>query len=302
MTTPGTRLYFALAAIAWVGALVYGVGTGGTPLGVLSLGWSGGVGDHLGYGILIGLAATAFAVGALTAVLIDLLPRTARSAEDETLEEAPVGPAPWPVVAAFGAGLLLVGAVSEPLLFIVGAVVLGATLLEWVVQSWADQATGDQAVNASIRSRLMSPIEVPAIGVLIIAFVVLGLSRVMLAASKEGSAIIAIAIGVVVLGVAVLIGTRKLSANVISGLLLAGAAVVLVGGIVGAAVGERDFEHHGDDHSEDADEHGDDGGFQVNTPFPAVAPTGEQSGRTEPAEGNTPAEHTPTTVAAEEGE
>jgi hypothetical protein len=263
------------------------------------------VGDHLGYSILIGLAATAFAVGTLTAVLIDLLPRTARSADDATIEEAPANPAPWPVVGAFGAGVLAIGAVSSSVLFIAGAVVLAVTLLEWVVQSWADQATGDAEVNASIRSRLMSPIEVPVTGVLIIAFVVLGLSRVLLAVSKDGSAILAIVVGVVVLGIAVLIGTGKLNTNVISGLLLVGAVAVLAGGIVGAAVGERDFEEHHaeEEHSEESDE-GEGGGepFEVNDPGDGVAPGYDFDQDDVLAPDNTPAENTTTTVAAEEGE
>jgi hypothetical protein len=307
MTTPATRFYFALAAIAWLGALVYGVGSGGTPIGVVSLGWSGGVGDHLGYSILIGLAATAFAVGVLTAVMIDLLPRTARSAEDTPLADAPANAAPWPVVGAFGAGVLAIGAVSSSVLFIAGAVVLGVTLVEWVVQSWADQATGDPEVNASIRSRLMSPIEVPVTGLLIIAFVVLGLSRVLLAVSKDGSAILAIAVGIVVLALAVLIATGKLNTNVISGLLLFGAVAVLAGGIVGAAVGERDFEHHEPGHDESDDESEDEGGgegegFEVNDPGDGQAPAYDFDPDDVLAPGNTPADNTTTTVAAEEGE
>jgi hypothetical protein len=308
MTTPATRFYFALAAIAWFGALVYGVGSGGTPIGVVSLGWSGGVGDHLGYSILIGLAATAFAIGAVTAVIVDLLPRTARSADDQVVDVAPVNSAPWPVVGAFGAGILAIGAVSSSVLFIAGAVVLGVTLVEWVVQSWADQATGDAEVNASIRSRLMAPVEVPVIGVLIIAFVVLGLSRVLLAVSKDGSAALAIVVGVVVLAIAVLIGTGKLGSNAITGLLLVGAVAVLAGGIVGAAVGERDFEHHEPGHGSESEDEGDesheggDEGFEVNDPGEGVPPGYDFDQDDTLAPGNTPAENTTTTVAAEEGE
>jgi hypothetical protein len=310
MTTPATRFYFALAAIAWLGALVYGVGSGGTPIGVVTLGWSGGVGDHLGYSILIGLAGAAFAIGAVTAVLIDLLPATAASKDDLPAAEAPANPAPWPLVGAFGAGVLAIGAVSSSVLFIAGGVVLGIALVEWAVQSWADQATGDPQVNAAIRSRLMSPIEVPVTGVLIIAFVVLGLSRVLLAVSKDGSAALAIVVGVVVLAVAVLIGTGKLNTNVITGLLLFGAVAVLAGGIVGAAVGERDFEHHEPEHgsesggegeSHEGDEGGE-GGFEVNDPGNGVPPGYDFEQDDTLAPGNTPAENTTTTVAAEEGE
>jgi hypothetical protein len=215
-------------------------------------------------------------------------------------------------VAAFGAGVVAIGAVSNTAVLVAGGVILGATLVEWAVQSWADQATGDPEVNASIRSRLMSPVEVPVIGVLVIAFVALGLSRVLLSVSSDASAAIAIAVGVVVLGAAVLIATGKLTSNVTTGLLLLGAVVVLAGGIAGVSVGERDFEeHHAEPGAHEGGEtEGDEGGsdgFVVNDPGHGEAPTddevdGADVGRTEPAEGNTPAENTTTTVAAEEGE
>jgi len=176
------------------------------------------------------------------------------------------------------------------------------------VQTWADQATGDPMVNASIRSRLMSPLEVPVLGVIIIGFVALGLSRVLLAASADGSAAIAIVLGVVVLAAAVVIAAGKVSANLTTGLLLFGAVAVLAGGIAGLSVGPRDFEEHHEE--EEGDEGGETGGggegFVVNDPGTGQPPSddevdGAEVGRTEPAEGNTPAENTTTTGPAEEG-
>jgi hypothetical protein len=265
------------------------------------------VGDHLGYAILIGLAATSFAIGAFTAVMVDLLP-VAAGGEALPAAEAPANPAPWPVVAAFGTGVAAIGAVSNTVVFIAGGVIVGVSLVEWAVQTWADQATGDPEVNASIRSRLMSPVEVPVLGVLVVAFVALGLSRLLLSVSSDASAAIAIAIGVLVLGSAVLIGTGKLTTNLTTGLLLVGAVVVLAGGVAGISVGERDFEeHHAEPEAGDESDAGDEGGFEVNDPGAGQAPSddevdGVDVGRTEPAEGNTAAENTTSTVAAEEGE
>lgn len=302
MTTPSLRFYFAMAAIAWLGACVYGVGTGGSPIGVVTLGWNGGVGDHLGYAILIGLAATSFAIGAITALLVDLMP-VAAGGEPLPAAEAPANPSPWPIVGAFGAGVAAIGAVSNTAVLAAGGVILAATLVEWAVQTWADQATGDPEVNASIRSRLMSPVEVPAIGVLIIAFVALGTSRVLLAVSVEGAALLAIVLGVVVLAAAVLVASGKAGQNLTTGLLLVGAVVVLAGGVAGVSVGERDFQHHDEEEGDEAEEGEESSeGFVVNDPGDGVAPADEDVERTSPAQGNTPAQNTTSTVAAEEGE
>ena len=43
-------------------ALVYGYTTGGNHVGPISLGWKGGVGDHIGYGVLVGLATVSLTV------------------------------------------------------------------------------------------------------------------------------------------------------------------------------------------------------------------------------------------------
>src|SRR5690606_33732956 len=56
MITTGTKLYAGYLAAALLGAVVYGYTTGGNHVGPLTLGYKGSVGDHFGYGILLGLA------------------------------------------------------------------------------------------------------------------------------------------------------------------------------------------------------------------------------------------------------
>ena len=57
MITTGSKFFYALAGVLLVAAVVYGYSTGGGEVGPLSLGYKGGVGDHLGYGILESLGA-----------------------------------------------------------------------------------------------------------------------------------------------------------------------------------------------------------------------------------------------------
>ena len=172
--------------------------------------------------------------------------------------EPPAAPSYWPIVGAFGAAILALGAVVGTGLFILGIAVVVIAAFEWTVQAWSDRATGDPEVNATIRNRFMHPIEIPVIAVLVIGVVAVGFSRVFLALPQLGATIAAIIVATLVFAAAAVVATRpKISRSVVSGLLLAGGIAVLVGGVVGAAVGERDFEHHGTEHSEDTEEHSD---------------------------------------------
>ncbi|MDH4280898.1 MAG: hypothetical protein OEW83_22755, partial [Acidimicrobiia bacterium] len=100
--------------------------------------------------------------------------------------------------------------------------------------------------------RFLSPFEVPILALLGIAVVVLGLSRVLLAVSEVGSVVVASLAAVFVFAAAVFIAKSRAPRPIISAILAFGAVAVLAGGIVGAAVGERDF-HHGEAPAEDGD-------------------------------------------------
>ena len=66
MVGTGSRLFFALAAIGLLGAVAFGLASGGDPVGVVSLGYKGGVGEHFSYALL-----TAFGVTALGGAAFD---------------------------------------------------------------------------------------------------------------------------------------------------------------------------------------------------------------------------------------
>ncbi|HMQ24610.1 MAG TPA: hypothetical protein PKA98_01365 [Acidimicrobiales bacterium] len=251
MITKGSRFFFGVAGLAYVGAIVYGLGTGGHVFGVFSLGYKEGVGEHLGYTVLMGLAGVSAALGFIVVALRDADPEA--EAQILHLDHAPPAESVnrtnfWPIVAAFSLGAMAIGLVVGSQLFVAGCIGLGIVIVEWGIRNWADRRTGDPEVNREIRNRIMLPIEVPVGALLCIGLLVALISRVLLATSKDGSTGVAIVVAVLVLGVATLIATKpRLSANLISALLLLGGIAVLVGGITAATVGPRDFEEHHDE-------------------------------------------------------
>lgn len=247
MITTGSKWFFGLGFVSFVLAAAYGWTTGGNGLGPLTVGYKGAVGDHLGYGILLSGAVVAVVLGVVTTVTRDAdaaaVAQVAGTADVPAVR--PTGTSYWPPIAAFGVALVVVGLVAEPLLFVFGLVVLGIALVEWAVQTWADGATGDPETNRRIRNRLMNPIEFPAAGALALVVVALSFSRVFLSLSSEAAVWVALALAVVVVGGGFLVASRpKVSANVVVGLLIAAALVVIGLGVAGGIAGTREFHEH----------------------------------------------------------
>ena len=55
-----------------------------------------------------------------------------------------------------------------------------AVLVEWMVLAWSDRATGDPETNRLVRNRIMAPFEVPLAGFLVVAGSVVAFSRLLL--------------------------------------------------------------------------------------------------------------------------
>lgn len=225
MATTAGKFWYAVAALAFLGAFVYGFAAGGEWFGSFVLG------SLSLCALLLGLLASAIGDG-------DVAEGTA---PDVTVRTAL--PAGWPALTAVGAGVAIVGLAGRNALLYVGIGLLGIVFLEWMVQGWAERATGDPRYNAELRSRIMSPIEIPLIAVLVIGGFLLSLSRVLLSVSENGSRIIAIAVAASILGVGFLIAYRPhIGSSVLAGLLALGAVVLIAFGIVGGISGERDME------------------------------------------------------------
>ena len=262
MFTTGFKFFFGLALALMGAAVIVGYATGGGHVGPISLGWKGGVGNHVSYVVLMGLGVVAMTISFVIVAFRDADPAAQAHylGVDSVAPTTPVTGSPWPVVGAFGAVVTTLGiALSTPVI-ILGVVICVLAAFEWTMDAWADRATGDPEANRALRDRVMSPVEIPVGGVLLVAGMALAASRIFLNVSKNGAVFWAGAIAVTVFGLGILYAAKpKMNKNVLAGLVLATSVAVLAGGIVTAVDGEREFEkhgEHGEEHGEDHSEKG----------------------------------------------
>jgi len=257
MFTPAFRFFAGLAAFSFVAAFVIGfTSIVQTPidrvLGPLTLGWKGGVGEHFAYVFFLGLGAVSAGLAGILVAFRDADPEAEAQvvhSESVPLTRAPQGTNFMPALAAFSLVLGFVGLATDATgLAYAGLALAVVVAITWTFRTWAERATGDDAVNAELYHRFIDPLRVPVVAIISIAFVVLGLSRVLLAVSKVGSVVIFGAVAAAFFIIAALLALYPKSTRAITTVLLViGALLILVAGIVGAIQGERDIEHHGDE-------------------------------------------------------
>lgn len=251
MVTPASKFFLAAAGVAFLAAVVYGIGTDGDLVGVLTLGLKGPVGELAGYTVLLTVGTVLLGLGATSSILRDADPEVqAAAARLESLPPAtaPVSTSYWPVLGALAAVVGAVGLVASPVLFVIGALGVLLVLLEWMVSAWSERATGDPALNRQIRNRLMYPLEIPIAGALAVLVVVVSVSRLFIALPKNGSSLLAIVVSALILAFGFLLAYRPtLSKDLIAGILAVCAVLVIAGGIGAAVAGPRDFEHPGEE-------------------------------------------------------
>ena len=233
MIPTGSKLWFGVAGFALVATVAYFLASNGEEYGSM---------------VLLSLVVAAFTIGLLLSFIGD--------GDESTSGAGDPGPAPaqgtghqlaaaWPVLAAVGIGLAVVGLASGGLLLYLGLLLVVAAGIEWMVQAWAERATADPEHNRSMRNRLMYPFEIPVLAAAVIAVVIVAFSRVLLAVSRVGSTVVAIVVAAAILGAAFLITSRpRLSSSLLTVVVGLGVVGLLGGGIVGAVAGEREFEVH----------------------------------------------------------
>jgi hypothetical protein len=231
MIPTGSRLLIGATVVAIVAAVLYGITQEG------SLG-------------TIGLASAAVALAVIAGV--NLYTRDANvSAMDPaaTTESAAAAPAPgsslWPLAAAAGAVLVVVGLVTFPVILIFGLVVMLASTVEWMVQSWSERASADVEFNTAVRQRMAHPLEFPILGAIAVGTLIYSFSRIMLFLSRSGGPVVFVTIAAFILFVGFLFAARpSLRGGLIAAVIAIAAVGLVTGGLVAALEGERDTEAH----------------------------------------------------------
>lgn len=259
MIPTGFKLYAGIAAAAFAAAIVGGYSSGGSGVGPLSAGYKGGIGDHVSFVVLGGVAFVAIVVGSLLTLFRDADAEAV--AQSMGVEMAPVGQRPvaasiWPIIAGLGVATVVVGLALSSFVTGVGLVVLGIVAFEWTMTAWADRATGDAATNAKLRDQLMGPFEVPLLGLLGGAVLVLAMSRIFLATvpflNHFGQVIAGTVISLAILALGVLFALKpNMSKGTMTALMGVLVVAVLAAGVWGlvATSGES---HEGDAVEEEA--------------------------------------------------
>jgi hypothetical protein len=178
--------------------------------------------------------------------------------ETVPLTRAPSGTNFAPLVAAFALGLVALGLVVGSGLFYAGLGLLAVTGLAWTVRAWAERATGDAEVNRQIYARIIDPLRVPVVSVALIGFLVIGLSRVLLAVPSENWSRIVFGLAAVLFfaGVLAVYLMPRMARPLATAFLVLGALAVLGGAVWGVAAGERHIEPHHGEGSGAVEEHG----------------------------------------------
>lgn len=235
MFTTGSKLFFGATALSVVGAVVFAASNGG-PSGIM-----GTVG-------LLSLAVVFGFLGGINFANRDgNVPSMEQGAEyTSAAAQPPVGRSMWPLVAAAGVAGLVIGAVSKPVVFKVAVVAVLAAAVEWMVQGWSERASSDASYNASIRKRLLHPLEFPILGAVGLVAVVYAFSRIMLTASKDVGKVVFIVLAVLILFGGFLFAAKRnnLSKSTVAGVCSVAVVALLGAGVASAVQGQRHIEAH----------------------------------------------------------
>jgi hypothetical protein len=234
MFTTGSKLFLGATVLSIVAAVVFGMSKGGPDgyLGALGL-----VSAAIGFAFLF--SVNYYTRDGNVSAMSDEAPSASPAAQP------PVGRSMWPVLTAVGVGAIAVGAVSKPIVFKAGVVLLLAAAVEWMVQGWSERASADPAYNADLRKRMLHPLEFPVLGAAGLAAVIYSFSRIMLWIDKSGGPVVFIIAGALVLfGGFVFASKPSLKKGVVAGVCAIAALGVVSTGAVMAVDGQREIDHH----------------------------------------------------------
>jgi plastocyanin len=201
-------------------------------------------GDLLGGVLYLLVATVAFLLGVMLSMIREneYPPVVPVGAPPPVVRPVVVRPLPggggWPVLAGVAGGLFMLGLIEHALFTWAGAFVAVLAGAGWLARA-ASEATG--------RHISLYPLGLPMLGLATIASIMFFLSRVLLAVSETASWVIALLVGAVILGIASIAAVRpNVSSRTMAAVLAIGTVFMVASGLVAAAVGEREIEHHGE--------------------------------------------------------
>lgn len=218
----------------------------GVAAGVAAAAVAAAGGGYLAPVLLVGAGVAAVFLGVLAAgvpVPADVAGRTVAAGPQP--RAVPVRESPWPLAVGVAAAVAAVGLVVDiPTAVVAGGLALAgaAGWLASVVRSHLAEARPSALVSAE---RVAAPTAVPLVAIIFVGIVVLSVSRVLLAVSKEAATGIAIALAAAVLvGSSVAAGLRRVRGSVLAAVLGLCLSAIVVLGVVAASAGERNIEAH----------------------------------------------------------
>jgi hypothetical protein len=148
-------------------------------------------------------------------------------------------------VGALGAALVPVGLVVGRAITWMAVIVMIIATVEWMVQGWSERASGDAAYNATIRRRIMHPLELPILGALGLGVIIFSFSRIMLRLPAAAGAIAFGAVASIVLLFGALLATRRnVGRSLVITLCSIGAVGIVGAGVSSAIAGGREIIKH----------------------------------------------------------
>lgn len=229
MFTTGSKLLLGSGVLAAVAAIAYGLTQDGA-LGTM------------------GLSFASVALFLLAGVNIAIRDADVSAMDTQALTDSPAAaPVPgaslWPLVAAFGGVLVVVGFVTYSVVVVFGVIALVAATVEWMVQAWSERASADEGYNDELRGRLAHPLEFPLLAAVGAGVVIYSFSRIMLFLSKSGGPVaFGVIAALVLVGGFVVAYRPRLRTGAIAGVSAIALLGLVTGGVVAAVEGEREME------------------------------------------------------------
>ena len=153
-----------------------------------------------------------------------------------------------PVLVALGAGVLVLGAALGVVAYAMGAALAGFGALVWFAATWREHPVHTPKVTARVTQTFTSPLGMPIAVLVFIGLVAISLSRALLAASKAGSAWVAIVVALAIFGGGIVAAAlpRRTSRSLFVSVLVLFLLAVISLGVAGLVKGERTFGEHGE--------------------------------------------------------